>query len=210
MDVSHERSWILEIVEHRKGRHDPGLLCTEAITHGLRREEVRDQPDVRRIIRREFLSCGVDTDELEILGKGLQSSPVIAAHVDDEIPARNRNPVENRAHLPLEMLYHRVVEPGPIAIIPAVHPAEVARVPELQETAMVLAMALDQLERHPFHFLPLVLRKDASQRLIAEVENRHKLRVFADPAASDLAIHGVSLQSARDRARPSSERPPRT
>jgi len=74
--------------------------------------------------------------------------------------------------------------------------------PQLDEPAVIflsLAVALDQLERTARQHLVRVLRKHASQTLLAEIEDRDEVLVRTDPAAGDPTNQASTLSAVGDR-----------
>jgi hypothetical protein len=108
-DLPHEMDGVLEVVEHRDRRHDPGRLLREA-TIGVGREEFGDQRDGVAIEVTELVSRGIDSYTGYVGCRiTLEQSGVVAADVENDISTAQLNESFQVAHLVREMRDHGLV-----------------------------------------------------------------------------------------------------
>ena len=154
-------------------------------------EQVTPQLDVGRVVLAELRGRRIDAQPVESpVGVRRERGAVVAADVEHQRARRRRDSRQDARDLAAQVVDHRRVEPGAIAVVVAVHLLGGVRIEQLDQPAAAGAVALDQRERPRRHALIDPAGKHAGQRLLAEVDQRLELRVAAHPAAVDPSVQG--------------------
>src|SRR5437773_4482665 len=127
------------------------------------------------------------------------------------------------SYLPVEMLDHALIEPGPVSVVASVHLVVVVGMGELKQSAATgLTRALDELQRPFGHSLLPGRWEDPRESLHTQIENLEELAVSADTALLHRPMHerapwGIDFhlepgraKEPRNRHRPSCARAPRS
>src|SRR4029453_15375589 len=104
--------------KQREGRHALPFAAGVELCKAIRREEVRNQANMARVILAKLGASRIESDELEThLGISAQRRSVVAPDIEHDVTVAQVRRAEQTCDLAAQVSLHRCVQAGTVTVV---------------------------------------------------------------------------------------------